>query len=64
MLFFSPCTLMMFGGLVHNKKKKKIDSDSNDKVFEQPPIKLRLRVPPAQVRSLYCCFLQGIVMEK
>jgi hypothetical protein len=23
MFFFSPCTLMMFGGLVHNKKKKK-----------------------------------------
>jgi hypothetical protein len=22
-MFFSPCTLMMFGGLVHNKKKKK-----------------------------------------
>jgi hypothetical protein len=26
-----------------------IDSGCNDKVFEQPPIKLRLRVPPAQV---------------
>jgi hypothetical protein len=32
------------------------DPDSNDDICDRPalPLKLRLKVPPAQVRSLYC----------
>jgi hypothetical protein len=51
MLFFSPCTLMMFGGLVHNKKKKK-----NIRILKSTPIYQQYGESPSPRISDVCEF--------